>query len=138
VSAGPTVLLIDDEPSVLRGITHLLRARGYTVLAAAGGDAAVRIAAAEHVDLTVVDFRLPGWRGDVVLVTIMAFQVHLLWRSVFISGDITDGVEEIAEAMGVPLVLKPFDVEELEWHFRRLLSREVPLGRRQDDVGGVG
>jgi CheY-like chemotaxis protein len=122
MSDGPTVLLVDDEPSILRGLSGLLRGRGYTVRTALSGTDAIRVAATERIDAAVIDYRIPDWRGDVVWALLTTYQPHLRTRTVFITGDIQDGVQRVAEAMACPLLLKPFDVEELEYHLRRLLQ----------------
>jgi DNA-binding NtrC family response regulator len=91
------------------------------VLTAQSGDAAVRIVAEQLVDVAVIDYRIPDWRGDVLLAAVAAHQPHLGHRTVLISGDITEGVQEVSAQTGCPLLIKPFDVEALEWHLKRLL-----------------
>lgn len=121
---------------ILRGLSFLLRGRGYVVLTAQTGDAAVRIVADQHVDVAVIDYRIPDWRGDIVLAAVAAHQPHLTHRTVFITGDIGDGVRDVSARTGCPLLIKPFDVEELEWHLRRLLH-DVNRPPKGLDAGGV-
>jgi CheY-like chemotaxis protein len=118
----PTVLLVDDEPTIVRGIAELLRRRGYDVLTAQNGGAAVEVAASRHVDVAVIDYHIPDWRGDVVLAALVAHQPHLARQTVFITGDIGDRVRNIASHTGCPLLFKPFDIEVLEGLLRHLLS----------------
>jgi CheY-like chemotaxis protein len=117
-----TVLLVDDEPSVLRGLSALLRGRGYTVLSAANGAAAMRIVAANPVDLAVLDYRISEWRGDVLLASLAAYQPHLSHHTVFITGDIGPELQRAVAELGCPLLLKPFDIQALEWELQRLLE----------------
>jgi CheY-like chemotaxis protein len=131
------VLLVDDEPAILRGLGALLRGRGYVVLTAQSGAAAVRIAADNHIDLAVIDYRIPDWRGDVVLAAIEAHQPHLGRRSVFITGDIDASVHDVTARTGCPVLIKPFEFEELEWHLLWLLYAEGEQPPTDRDAGAV-
>jgi CheY-like chemotaxis protein len=122
VARGPTLLLVDDGPSIVRGLAALLRRRGYEVLTAQSGPAAVRIAAGQHVDVAVIDYHIPDWRGDVVLAALMAHQPHLGRRTVMMSGDFSDRVRDVTAHTGCLLLIKPFDVEDLVDAIQRLLS----------------
>jgi CheY-like chemotaxis protein len=97
------------------------------VLTASSGDAAVRIGAERAVDAAIIDYHIPDWRGDLVLAALVAHQPHLSRRTVFITGDIGDRAREVCEHTGCPLLIKPFDIEELEWHLLRLM--QVAEGR---------
>jgi two-component system KDP operon response regulator KdpE len=131
-----TVLLVDDEPSIVRGVAALLRRGGFVVLTAHSGSAAVRIVAEQRVDLAVIDYHIPDWRGDVVLAAVAAYQPHLSHRTVFITGDIGDAVRDISAQTGCPLLFKPFDIEELEWHLLRLLSNVQNQPPKDRDARG--
>jgi DNA-binding response OmpR family regulator len=59
-----TILLVDDDPSVREMIGRVLVDEGYLVLRAANGAEALRIAAANHIDLVLLDLNMPvqgGW-----------------------------------------------------------------------------
>ena len=58
------VLVVDDEPQMLRALSANLRARGYDVDLAATGEAALARAARDHPDLVLLDLGLPGWTGS--------------------------------------------------------------------------
>jgi CheY-like chemotaxis protein len=131
------VLLVDDEPTFVRGLAALLRGRGYAVLTAQSGAEAVRIAAGNHIDLAIIDYRIPDWRGDVVLAAIAAHQPHLSRRCVFITGDIGAGVQDVTAHSGCTVLIKPFDFEELEWHLLWLLY-EVEDRPPKDRGAGAG
>jgi DNA-binding NtrC family response regulator len=116
-----TVLLVDQDPSVVRGLAEQLRRRGYEVLTASSGNAAFRIAGSRDIDAAVIEYRIPDWRGDVLLEAIAAHQPHLAGRTVFMTGGIRDDVGEISSRTGRPVLMKPFDIEPLEWHLMRFL-----------------
>ena len=59
-----TILLVDDDSSVREMIGRVLVGEGYLVLRAANGAEALRIAAANHIDLVLLDLNMPvqgGW-----------------------------------------------------------------------------
>src|SRR5262245_16909088 len=61
------VLIVDDEPQILRALRINLRAREYDVEVAASGAGALKTAAAYHPDLIVLDLGLPDMDGvDVI------------------------------------------------------------------------
>ena len=55
------VLVVDDEPQILRGLGTNLRARGYEVETALDGERALEVAAREHPDVVILDL---GCRGS--------------------------------------------------------------------------
>jgi CheY-like chemotaxis protein/glyoxylase-like metal-dependent hydrolase (beta-lactamase superfamily II) len=59
----PKVLVVDDEPDVLRLLTLTLRPEGFDLLTASDGDAALYLARAEHPDLILLDRNMPGCDG---------------------------------------------------------------------------
>jgi two-component system, OmpR family, KDP operon response regulator KdpE len=64
---GARVLVVDDEPSILRVVAANLRARGYEALTAASGEAALALIESQQPDCVVLDLGLPGIDGLEVL-----------------------------------------------------------------------
>jgi len=62
-AARPTVLLVDDEDSILSSLKRLLRRESYHVLTANGGQAGLDELAKSRVDVIVSDQRMPGMSG---------------------------------------------------------------------------
>jgi two-component system KDP operon response regulator KdpE len=64
VSAAPTgqgrVLVVDDEPQLLRLVVSLLEAAGFTTITAEDGQKALELAATQNPDLILLDVMLPG------------------------------------------------------------------------------
>jgi len=58
-----TILLVDDDPSVREMVGRVLVGEGYLVLSADSGAEALRIAAAAHIDLVLLDLNMPGQSG---------------------------------------------------------------------------
>ena len=57
------LLLVDDDPSVLRGLRRALTLTGYDVAAAEEGETALALADSQNFDLVVLDVMLPGLDG---------------------------------------------------------------------------
>lgn len=57
------ILIVDDEPYILNILDFSLDAEGYTVLQAPDGDEALRLAAAQHPDLIILDVMMPRLDG---------------------------------------------------------------------------
>jgi CheY-like chemotaxis protein len=58
-----TILVADDDPSLLTIVAQILAEPGHIVLAASDGFEAVRILGDRHVDLMIADVRMPGLDG---------------------------------------------------------------------------
>src|SRR4029434_6199485 len=56
---GQTILIVDDEPSVIRGLTRLLRRDGHTVDTAPNGRMALTRLQERAYDLILSDLRMP-------------------------------------------------------------------------------
>ena len=63
VASGPTLLLVDDEPSMLSALRRLFRPHGYNVLQATGGADALAMLTDQPVDLVISDMRMPAMDG---------------------------------------------------------------------------
>jgi diguanylate cyclase (GGDEF)-like protein len=61
--AQPTLLLVDDEPSILASLKRLLRGEGYRILTANSGQQGLDVLAAHPVDVIVSDQRMAGMTG---------------------------------------------------------------------------
>jgi DNA-binding response OmpR family regulator len=69
---SPRLLLIDDEPRILRFLSRGLQAEGFLVETASDGREGLRRALSERYDLIVLDLLLPGLHGTAVLQSILA------------------------------------------------------------------
>ncbi|MBI2457509.1 MAG: sigma-54-dependent Fis family transcriptional regulator [candidate division NC10 bacterium] len=63
----PTVLIVDDQPTIRKGLRHLLERKGYHALEADSGAAAVQAAQAEEPEVILLDLKLPDGDGLEVL-----------------------------------------------------------------------
>ncbi len=71
--SGPRILVVDDEPQILRFLRPALEASGYAMLHAASGHEALRLMANAAPDLVVLDLGLPDMDGKDVIVAARQF-----------------------------------------------------------------
>ncbi|MGY1772075.1 response regulator [Blastococcus sp. SYSU D00813] len=117
------VLVVDDDPQLLRALRITLRAAGYEVVTAADGRTALSEAAAGHPDVVVLDLGLPDLDGTEVLAGLRPwFGGPVLVLSA--RTDSTDKVEAL-DAGADDYVTKPFDMGELLARLRALLRRNA-------------
>lgn len=65
--AAPTILVVEDEPSVLQPLQDILQRAGYAVTAVESGEAALGEIAQKKFDLALIDIKLKGISGMEVL-----------------------------------------------------------------------
>src|SRR5262249_45029819 len=65
-SQGEFILCVDDETTGLSVRKMILESQGYRVVTAENGLDGLAIFSAEHIDLVVLDYKMPGMNGDVV------------------------------------------------------------------------
>jgi response regulator RpfG family c-di-GMP phosphodiesterase len=66
-SHEPTLLCVDDEPSILSSLRRLFRPHGYRIFLAESGAAGLKILETESVDLVISDMRMPEMDGATFL-----------------------------------------------------------------------
>jgi two-component system, OmpR family, KDP operon response regulator KdpE len=118
------ILVVDDDPQILRALRITLSARGYDVETAADGPAAIDAAAHGHPDLVVLDLGLPGVSGIEVIAAIRGWSDLPI---LVVSGrsESWDKVEAL-DAGADDYVTKPFAVDELLARVRALSRRTGP------------
>lgn len=131
------LLVVDDEPPVLRLVARILATDNYEVSTAESGDAALRLLqnpGLGHVDLLVTDLMMPGMNGR-ELATVVR-KAHPQVRVLYVTGfadTLFKGVQELGP--GESFIEKPFGAEGLLEATRLLMfghiaSPEVPEDRR--------
>ena len=127
------VLVVDDEPQILRAVTASLRGAGYDVTTADTAEAALTAAAVAPPDAVILDLVLPDGRGtDVVRELRTWSSVPVIVLSVV--GDEGDKVDAL-DAGADDYVTKPFSVEELLARLRAAMRRVEPSPEPVRQVG---
>jgi two-component system, OmpR family, KDP operon response regulator KdpE len=131
--SGQRVLVVDDEPQILRGLQTMLRGAGYDVATAATAADALAAAAAHPPEAVILDLVLPDGRG-----TDVARELRT-WTDVpvIVLSAVGEEQEKVAalDAGADDYVTKPFGVDELLARLRAALRRAVPTN---DSVISVG
>ena len=109
-----SLLLIDDEESLLEILSRRLRRLGYTVDAVSSADAGLFALAQSPYDHILCDLRLPDMNGTELYQRVIREFPELAQRFIFMTGDVTssDIAQSLAES-AVPYLEKPFDIEAL-------------------------
>ena len=118
------VLVVDDEPQILRALGINLRARGYEVDLVPDGERALDVAARHHPDVVVLDLGLPGIDGVDVIRGLRGWsQVPIVVLSV---RDAEHDKVAALDAGADDYVTKPFGMDELLARLRAALRRTAP------------
>jgi len=115
------VLVVDDDPQILRAVRTSLRARGFEVATAPNGETALEALSEEGAELVILDLGLPGMDGQEVLRRIRA------WSDVpVIVLTVRDAQSEKVAALDAgadDYIVKPFAMEELLARMRAVRRR---------------
>lgn len=129
------VLVVDDEPQIVRALVINLKARKYEVDAAADGRTALELAASRHPDVVVLDLGLPDMDGVEVIRGLRGWtRVPILVLSARHSSD--EKVQAL-DAGADDYVTKPFGMDELLARLRAAVRRAEPAGPGEDDLTTV-
>jgi DNA-binding response OmpR family regulator len=117
-----TILVVEDEAPVARGLEYGLKAEGFAVVVAGNGKKALEAARSAHPRLALLDVRLPDMSGFDVLKTLREEGLTLPIIMV------TARDEEVDKVLGLELgaddyVVKPFSLRELVSRVRAALRR---------------
>ncbi|MGM0454097.1 MAG: PAS domain S-box protein [Thermodesulfobacteriota bacterium] len=121
-----TILLVEDEKTLINIIQELLQGFGYTVLTASTPAEAIRVAEAHpaSIDLLMTDVIMPGMNGRDLAETLLA--KHPALRCLFMSGYTANVIAQhgVLEE-GVQFIQKPFTINDIATKVRRALQADL-------------
>jgi CheY-like chemotaxis protein len=121
-----TVLLVEDEEVVRRLARNVLASKGYTVLEASSGEAAISLGESHpaRIDLVITDVVMPGMTGRELADRLNARLpgARLLYISGYAEEDVL-GQDELES--GLPFLSKPFSPDQLLRKVREALDRRA-------------
>ncbi|HEX5141361.1 MAG TPA: response regulator transcription factor, partial [Dehalococcoidia bacterium] len=129
-----TVLVVDDEPTLVTTLRYNLEREGYRVLAASDGDKAISLARSERPDLVILDLMLPAVDGlEVCRILRRDSNLPILM--------LTARAGEVDKVVGLEIgaddyVTKPFSTRELMARVRALLRRTGTVAEDEVIVSG--
>jgi two-component system, OmpR family, KDP operon response regulator KdpE len=122
--SGQRVLVVDDEPQILRALQTNLRGAGYDVATAASVEEALSAAAMRPPDAVILDLVLPDGSGIDVARQLRSWSA----APILVLSVVGDEAEKVAalDAGADDYVQKPFGIDELLARLRALLRRAGP------------
>ncbi|WP_179469496.1 response regulator [Mycolicibacterium vinylchloridicum] len=126
------VLVIDDEPQILRALRINLSVRGYEVITSATGAGALKAAAEHRPDVVVLDLGLPDMDGIEVLGGLRGW----LTAPVIVLSARTDSAEKVdaLDAGADDYVTKPFGMDEFLARLRAAVRRAAAASETDEPV----
>lgn len=121
---SPTVLVVEDDPVILRLLEVNFELEGFTVVLAHDGEEGIAAAQSERPDIIVSDIMMPKVSGIELVEALKADQTTsgipiILLSAKAQTGDLKSGLDSGAD----DYVTKPFEPLELVDHVNALLSR---------------
>ena len=131
-----TVLIVDDEPVVRKGISRALNQRGMSTKLASNGGEALCLLDESHFDLILLDIRMPDMDGIEVLKKICG--KHPETDVIMITGypTIEDAVHCV-KLGAVDYLVKPFRLDDLEAALRKVADQHVSSYETVIDDNGL-
>ncbi|MGH0033828.1 MAG: hybrid sensor histidine kinase/response regulator [Myxococcota bacterium] len=119
---GRRILVVDDDPSVRRVVSAMLRNQGASVLEAAGGRPALQILESSEsgFDVALIDMAMPDLGGEETFHGLRRLDPEL--PAVIMSGHAAAQFDHLAELPGVRTLAKPFSLARLAHEIRELLG----------------
>ena len=119
----PTVLMVDDEPSVLSALRRVFRAQGIQTLQATSGAEGLVLLASNRVDLVVSDMRMPEMDGARFLERVKEHDRSIVRILLTGYADMSSTVAAINKGAIHRFIAKPWDDNELVLAVREALVR---------------
>lgn len=128
-----TILVVDDEPDILRLVTMTLSMKGYQCVPSPTGEDALKVFFTRRPDMAIVDIDLPAMDG-IELCTRMREMSDIPVIFLSAMGSETDRVRGL-KAGGDDYIVKPFATDELVARVEAVLRRAaMPASGRNDDT----
>lgn len=103
-----TILVVDDDPDILRLMVMRLRAAGYDTIAVSNGEAALAHIALNSPDLVITDLRMPGMDGMSLFNAIRSIKPNIPVIIVTAHGSQVEALNAIQRGV-FDFLTKPFD-----------------------------
>ena len=115
VTTPARILVVDDEPAIREFLARILRPIGHHPVLAGDGAAALAIVRDDPPDAILCDHRMGAMSGAAFNDAVAKVAPALAGRFAFMTGDVTNPeLRAVADARGIPLLAKPFDIESVE------------------------
>ena len=120
----PTILVIDDEPDLLKMLKRRLEHWGYRALTAASGEEGLGLVERERPDLILLDIMMPKMKGRDVCAHLKANPQTADVPVIFLSAlELPDHIKAGLDIGGEDYLVKPFEPEDLKDRIKVCLMR---------------
>ena len=116
-----TILIVEDEPKMLRLLELNLVDDGYTTRTASTAENGLKVLASDRVDLVLSDVKLPGMNGLEFLQAVKRINAAIPVVMMTAYGTVESAVEAMKDGAS-DYVLKPFSIEEIKLIVRKELE----------------
>lgn len=117
------VLIIDDEPAIVRLLQRIVTAEGHGVDTAANGNEALLMLDRQSYHLIFCDMRMPGLSGGELYQELKRRNRALTGKMVFVTGDLINGeTRRFLDQSGARFIKKPFASRDVVQTLRAMLS----------------
>ena len=126
------ILIIEDDPAILKGLEASLHDEHYDVVSASDGEKGYQMAKRENIDLIILDVMLPNKNGQDVCRDLRRDGINTPILM------LTSKKQEMDKVLGLELgaddyVTKPFSIRELHARIKALLRRKAELKKDIDE-----
>jgi len=128
--AGFKILVIDDDPLVLKTLVELLQVHGHSVLAAPGGPQGLALAHAERPELILLDYHMPEMNGLAVVERLKGDAATRSIPVVALTSGTADDANRLIRAGCIGFIPKPFEAGTLPGLITGFLRATVARDRR--------
>jgi DNA-binding NtrC family response regulator len=132
-----TLLIIDDDPIILKALKRVIRDDGYRVLTALDGEEALRLVSSEVVDVVLSDIDMPGMNGLDLMVRLRRNYPRVVRLLLTGRATVAMAVGAINEGEVYRFMTKPWDIDELREVLRQAAARAVE-SRAEQAASGAG
>jgi DNA-binding NtrC family response regulator len=132
-----TLLIVDDEPVILKALNRVIRDDGYRVLMALEGEEALRIVSSEMVDVVLSDIDMPGMGGLDLMVRLRRNYPRIVRLLLTGRATVAMAVGAINDGEVYRFMTKPWDIDELREVLRQAAARAM-VSRAEEASLGAG
>ena len=120
------ILVVDDEPNILKLIASRLEANNYEVITALDGFYAIKKAHDENPDLIILDIRMPAGGGISVFDNLRANNSTMMIPVIFITAHPNEDIwREVMEKGAQGFITKPFNADDLLAKVKNVLKEDI-------------
>ena len=120
----PSVLLVDDEPSVIEGLKRALRHEPYTILEARSANEALKVLAGTPVDVIVTDEKMPGTSGTELLARVRSEHPEVMGIILTGYASLDAAIRAINEGEVYRFLTKPVSYADVAVSIRHALQQK--------------